>query len=169
LSLDELRRWATKLDPERAHLGRTQLLRSIEIALLSGQRLSTLHRARPRLPRWRARYLVVDPGPVLADRIAARIDEMLNHGWPDEVRRLMQTIPADAPAWNATGYDVVRRFVAGELTRAQTRERILIDTRQYAKRQRTWFRHQLPERAVTRVNPLDEAWRMVVREWSATA
>jgi tRNA dimethylallyltransferase len=166
LPLDELRRWTSQLDPERAHLGRTQLLRSIEIALLTGRRLSALHRERPRTPRWRPRYLVVDPGPVLADRIAARIDEMLAHGWADEVRRLMQTIPADAPAWNATGYDAVRRFVRGEASIDEIRERVLIDSRQYAKRQRTWFRHQLPERAVTRVNPLDDNWTALVDAWS---
>ncbi len=34
-------------------------------------------------------------------------------------------------------------------------ERVIIETRQYAKRQRTWFRHQLPDMAVTHVNPLD--------------
>jgi tRNA dimethylallyltransferase len=33
-------------------------------------------------------------------------------------------------------------------------ERVVIETRQYAKRQRTWFRHQLPGEAVTRVDPL---------------
>ena len=76
--------------------------------------MSDLHRDRARPPRWRARYLLVDPGPALAERIGARIDEMLDHGWPDEVRRLMQTIPGDAPAWNATGYDAVRRLVRGE-------------------------------------------------------
>jgi tRNA dimethylallyltransferase len=167
LSVDELRRWAVQLDPERAHLGRTQLLRSIEIALLTGRRLSTLHRERPRTPRWRPRYLVVDPGAALADRIAVRIDEMLTHGWPDEVRRLMETIPADAPAWNATGYATVRQLVRGELTRAEARERILIDTRQYAKRQRTWFRHQLPADGVVRVDPLAPDWPAVVRAWSA--
>lgn len=163
---DELRRWAARLDAERAHLGRAQLLRSVEIALLTGRRLSELHRERPRVPRWRPRYLVVDPGPPLAERMAKRIDEMLDHGWPGEVRRLMETIPADAPAWNATGYDVVRRYVRGELTRAAGRDRILIDTRQYAKRQRTWFRHQLPADGVTRVDPSGADWRATVSAWS---
>jgi tRNA dimethylallyltransferase len=169
MPLDELRRWTTQLDAERAHLGRTQLLRSIEIALLTGRRLSALHRERPRTPRWRPRYLLVDPGAVLAERIATRIDEMLTHGWADEVRRLMQTIPADAPAWNATGYGAVRRLVRGEASIDETRERILIDTRQYAKRQRTWFRHQLPGHGATRVNPLDENWPALVDGWSRTA
>src|SRR5712671_3284969 len=42
-SLDELRHWCEELDPARAHLGRTQLLRAIETALLSGSRISDLH------------------------------------------------------------------------------------------------------------------------------
>lgn len=153
LSTETLRRWAEALDPPRAHLGRTQLLRSIEIALLTGQRLSDLHRERPRKPRWRPRYLVVDPGPLLGERIARRIDDMLEQGWADEVQRLMQTVSPDAPAWNSTGYDAVRRLVRGELTRAAFHEQVLIATRQYAKRQRTWFRHQLPDDVTTRVAP----------------
>lgn len=166
LHVDELRRWTNALDPARAHLGRTQLLRAIEIALLTGHRVSELHRDRATAPRWRPRYLVVDPGTALAERIVARIDDMLDHGWPDEVQRLMQTVPPDAPAWNATGYDAVRRMVRGESTRAATREAILIQTRQYAKRQRTWFRHQLPADHVTRIDPLAPDWRETVARWS---
>jgi tRNA dimethylallyltransferase len=163
---ETLRRWTRELDPPRAHLGRTQLLRSIEIALLTGRRLSDLHRERPREPRWRPRYLVVDPGPLLAQRIARRIDDMLEQGWADEVKRLMEMVSPDAPAWNSTGYDTVRRFVRGELTRAALHEQVLIDTRQYAKRQRTWFRHQLPAGATTRVDPTATDRDAVVAEWS---
>jgi tRNA dimethylallyltransferase len=165
LELTELRRWVSVLDPARAQLGRTQLLRAAEIALLTGRRLSALHLDCARTPRWRPRYLVVDPGPALADRIAARIDDMLDNGWADEVKRLMHMVPADAPAWNATGYDAVRRLVAGSLTRAAAREEILIATRQYAKRQRTWFRHQLPADRVTCVDPLDGSWPVRVERW----
>jgi tRNA dimethylallyltransferase len=166
-TLDELRRWAAALDPERAHLGRTQLLRSIEIALLTGARLSALHRDRARVSRWRPRYLLVGAGPALNERIGARIDDMFEHGWPDEVQRLMQTVPADAPAWNATGYDAVRRLVAGELSREAARDQILVATRQYAKRQRTWFRHQLPADLVTIVNPLQQGWEGIVERWAS--
>ena len=165
LDINELRRWARELDPPRAHLGRTQLLRAIEIALLTGHRMSDLHRDRARSSSWNPRYLLVDPGPALAERIAARVDEMLDHGWLDEVRRLMDVIPADAPAWNATGYDAVRRLVSGEMTRAAARDEIVVRTRQYAKRQRTWFRHQLPPERVTRVNPLADSWRATVEAW----
>jgi tRNA dimethylallyltransferase len=167
LTLPELRRWTEQLDPARSHLGRTQLLRAIEIALLTGHRVSELHRVHATAPRWRPRYLLVDPGPALAERIAARLDAMLDHGWPDEVERLMQTVPPDAPAWNATGYDVMRRMVRGDITRSATREAILIHTRQYAKRQRTWFRHQLPTELVTRVDPLADDWRDTVARWAS--
>lgn len=166
LDVAELRRWVTQLDPPRAHLGRTQLLRSIEIALLTGHPLTRLHRDRARVPRWRPRYLLVDPGPALATAIAGRIDAMLANGWPDEVQQLMETVPAQAPAWNATGYETVRQLVSGELTRAAAHERILIDTRQYGKRQRTWFRHQLPAPQVTTVNPGAPGWEQIVEAWS---
>jgi tRNA dimethylallyltransferase len=166
LSVADLRRWVERLDPSRAHLGRTQLLRSIEVAVLTGRRISDLHRERARRPRWRPRYLLVDPGPVLADRIAARIDAMFDAGWPNEVHELMHTVPQDAPAWKATGYDAVRRFVAGELTREAANEEILISTRQYAKRQRTWFRHQLPANGVTRLDPTAGDWQSQALRWS---
>jgi tRNA dimethylallyltransferase len=154
LPTPELRRWCEQLDPPRAHLGRTQLVRAVETALLTGRRLSDLHRTRPRAPRYAPRYLVADPGAVLASRISQRLDAMLAQGWTDEVRRLVETVPDEAPAWNATGYLAVREHVEGRLSLAAARERVEIATRQYAKRQRTWFRHQLAGAPVTRLDPL---------------
>lgn len=168
LPLEELRRWAVALDPERAHLGRTQLLRAIEVALLTGQRVSLLHRERLRPPRWTPRYLLVDPGPALGGRIAARVDAMLDGGWLDEVRVLAESLPRDGPAWKATGYRHVRALILGQSTRSDTRERIVIETRQYAKRQRTWFRHQLPAHRVTRLDPLRDEARDLVDAWWST-
>jgi tRNA dimethylallyltransferase len=165
MRVEELTRWTAVLDPARAHLGRTQLIRAIEIALLSGQRLSALHRASAPSLDWRPRYLVVDPGPALAGRIEARIDDMLAHGWPDEVRQLMQTVPADAPAWKSTGYDAIRRLLQGRASPDEARAAVVVATRQYAKRQRTWFRHQLRPELVTHVNPLAPEWRSTVLAW----
>jgi tRNA dimethylallyltransferase len=112
-----------------------------------------------------ARYLVVDPGAALQARIAARVDWMLEHAWADEVSSLSDTVPIDAPAWKASGYTVMRAFAEDEIDLSSARERVIIETRQYAKRQRTWFRHQLPEAAVTRVNPDDPEFGAVVRDW----
>ncbi|HEY8312039.1 MAG TPA: tRNA (adenosine(37)-N6)-dimethylallyltransferase MiaA [Gemmatimonadaceae bacterium] len=89
-------------------------------------------------------YEVVDPGLDLRNHIETRVDQMLENGWLDEVASLMQSVPADAIAWKASGYRVMRRHLEGEYSLAEARERAIIETRQYAKRQRTWFRHQLP-------------------------
>jgi tRNA dimethylallyltransferase len=161
---EELRRWVAQLDPSRASLGRTQLLRAVEVATLTGTRISELHASEAIQPGWRPRYLVVDPGPSLHGRIERRLDAMLAGGWLDEVKRL-RTIPDDAPAWKASGYRTLRDVVDGLVSLDEARERILIETRQYAKRQRTWFRHQLPEPASTRVNPEQDDVDQVVARW----
>jgi tRNA dimethylallyltransferase len=167
-STDELRRWVERLDPPRARLGRTQLLRAVEIALLTGRRVSELHEERRTAPRWRARYLVVDPGPALAPRIAGRTHAMFAAGWADEVRALAAAVPASAPAWNASGYRTVRESVDGRITMDQARERVVIETRQYAKRQRTWFRHQLGGADVTPFDPgAPDAADRLLAWWSA--
>ena len=153
LSLDELRRWCLALDPERAGLGRAQLERAIEVAMLTGMSLSRWHRVAPGAEPRRARYLVVDPGPALAERLAARLDHMLDAGWIEEARALDARVPSTAPAWNATGYATVRALSRGDISRSDAREQILIATRQYAKRQRTWMRNQLPPADVTRIDP----------------
>ena len=153
-SLDELRRWVRALDPARAQLGRAQLLRAVETALLTGRRLSDAHRAHVARAHRDTRYLLVDPGrAVLLERIAQRADAMLDGGWPEEVAGLMERVPADAPAWNASGYEAVRRLVRGEIGRAAALQAVIVATRQYAKRQRTWFRHQLPPGQVTLLDP----------------
>jgi tRNA dimethylallyltransferase len=170
MTLPELRRWCVSLDPDKAPLGRTQLTRAIETALLSGRRLSELqqksagdHRLRRRA--FQPHYLVVDPPTALAGRIEHRVDAMLGAGWVDEVRSLMGYVPAEAPAWKASGYRAVRSVVLEETDLSSARERIIIETRQYAKRQRTWFRHQLGEASVARVDPQDDGSGAAVERW----
>ena len=163
----DVRRWCEQLDPARAHLGRTQLLRAIEIAVLTGRPISDWHRERPRASSVRARWLVVSPrtAATLARRIEERATAMVRAGWEGEVRELMQAVPEDAPAWNATGYRTVRDRVRGMLTADAMLARIVVDTRQYAKRQRTWFRHQLPGERVTRIDPADERAMDLAVDW----
>lgn len=166
LDTPTLRRWVEVLDPPRAPLGRTQLLRAAEVALLTGTRISDWHARGAGKPRRAARWLVVDAGPALHARIEARIDAMLAAGWEAEVRALMAHVPADAPAWNACGYREIRDVVAGGRTREQAREAILVSTRQYAKRQRTWFRHQLADEPdVTRLEPRDPGAAGAAERW----
>lgn len=169
LPLSELRRWCAVLDTDRAHLGRTQLTRAIETALLSGRQISQLHREQGAAAGPEAAnnvdYLVVDPGAPLGDAITRRVDRMFDSGWAEEVRQLAAQLDDDAPAWKASGYRALRSYVRSELDLSSARERVIIETRQYAKRQRTWFRHQLPAAAVTRINPDDPEAGAVVRDW----
>jgi tRNA dimethylallyltransferase len=165
VSTEQLRAWCVNLDPERAHLGRVQLVRSLETAMLTGHRLSELHRTHARPPMIRARYLVIDPGPSLAENIERRFDAMIDAGWADEVARLIASVDANAPAWKASGYGVMREMVAGRLSARDTRERVIIETRQYAKRQRTWFRHQLDDDVMTRIDPADRAADRQATDW----
>lgn len=165
LSTEDLRRWCLLLDPARAELGRTQLLRAIETALLSGKRLSDFHAAAPRLQPRNARFLVVDRGPALQERIAQRIDAMFAAGWVDEVRELARDVSPSAPAWMSSGYSTVRALARGEINFDAAREQILIETRQYAKRQRTWFRHQIGGTTVTHVDPSSPDAPRIIEQW----
>lgn len=156
LSNEELARWCRRLDPARAGLGRTQRLRAIETALLAGTPLSASYgddAGRAPSPPRDVRYLVVDPGPVLAQRIEARIRAMVAAGWVEEVRRLLEQVPASAPAWQASGYAAIRAHLQGTCTLDEAVRQVVIETRQYAKRQRTWNRHQLGDGSVCRVDP----------------
>jgi tRNA dimethylallyltransferase len=169
LAVPELRRWCEQLDPARAHLGRTQLLRAISVALLSGAPISAWHARTPRAVGLSARYLVVDPGATLSARLDQRLATMLEMGWEREVEALARTIPASAPAWNGTGYRWIRASVMKECSHAHALERVRIDTRQYAKRQRTWFRHQLPASRVTSLDPgAPDALERAIGWWSST-
>jgi tRNA dimethylallyltransferase len=153
MSGEEIRRWCEAIDPSRAALGRAQRERAIEVAIITGHRISELHLERPRAATQTARYLVLDPGVSLSEAIASRTDAMLQAGWLDEIRSLAERVDPLARAWTATGYDTMRGVVTGDITLEKGRELVTIATRQYAKRQRTWFRHQLAGEDVLRIDP----------------
>jgi tRNA dimethylallyltransferase len=169
LSISELRRWCSVVDPQKARLGRAQLVRAIETAMLAGSCLSDLQRRSTEQvtdqPTLVPAFLVVDARVSLGHRIERRVDQMLDAGWAGEVRALDGNVPDSAPAWKSSGYRVVRAFTRDEIGLSTARERIIIETRQYAKRQRTWFRHQLGPAAVTRVDPDDPDAAATVERW----
>lgn len=163
---DALRSMVERLDPPRAHLGRAQLLRAAEVAMVTGERLSDWHAKGSTRPARAARWLVVDPGPSLAERLDRRREQMLAEGWLEEVRRLMDRVPPEAPAWNACGYREIREHVEGARSQAEALEAVRISTRQYAKRQRTWFRNQLDDVGpVTRLDPTAPDALAVAERW----
>ncbi len=83
------------------------------------------------------------PREQLHGRIQRRVTEMFRHGFVEEVRVLCQRFPRWSPtAAKAIGYAEVRAMLDGFITRDEAFERTVTRTRQLAKRQETWFRHQ---------------------------
>jgi tRNA dimethylallyltransferase len=83
------------------------------------------------------------PSEVNRDRIALRVQKMMDEGWLAEVNNLLESgVTADSPGFKAIGYRNLAEHIAGNLTLAEAQEQITIATRQYAKRQRTWLRSE---------------------------
>ncbi len=76
----------------------------------------------------------------LTDRIAMRTEQMIAAGLIDEVEYLCQKYGADLPLLNTLGYQQIKQYLAGDISLEQAKELIILHTRQFAKRQRTWFR-----------------------------
>lgn len=124
-----------------------RIVRALEVLEASGRPIRhwQAERTRPLVDIQRARCLVLMPGRAdLIDRIERRFDGMIAAGALEEVRQLeaMNLDPA-LPAMKAIGVPELRDALAGRLSLAQAVERAKAATRQYAKRQSTWFRHQL--------------------------
>ena len=144
-------RWARRLDPLYRGGGRQRAQRAVEVALLAGRSLSALQAAGTPAPRepgaWYA--VLTLERPALHERIARRTRAMLDAGWVDEVRGcLAGGVPPDAPGLSAVGYREIVAHLEGRLAADALEDAIAQATRRYAKRQETWFRHQLGGPAV---------------------
>lgn len=152
-----LGRWAVRLDPAYSGGGRQRAARVIEIALLTGYPLSWWQRqasAEGVMRPWYVRLTV--PRALLHRRVDTRVREMLRAGLVEEVRRLRSRgVARDAPGLDAVGYREVVQHLEGGLPEAALADAIARATRRYAKRQETWFRHQLVGHPVITLDATD--------------
>jgi tRNA dimethylallyltransferase len=128
---------------------RTRIARALEVVEATGRSLTDWHRdgLPPQLAPGTFTAVFLQPErEELYARIDARFDAMLKAGALDEVAALAaRHLDPLLPAMKAHGVPVLIRHLAGEITLEDAAVIGRADTRHYAKRQFTWFRHQLPE------------------------
>ena len=138
-----------RVDPETA--GRLppgdaqRVVRALEVAASTGRPLSAWIAANPAPSRPLSALHVglTLPRSILYDRIAVRVDRMLQRGWLEEVRSLLAMgVPPEAPAFQAIGYRQMVQHVREELPLAEAVAETVRATRRFAKRQMTWFRKE---------------------------
>jgi tRNA dimethylallyltransferase len=132
------------LDPNAAVLIDTRnprrVLRAIEIVCKSGRPLAENKPAPPIPQACFMPVVVTRPREQLQKNIATRVDQMIAAGLENEVRQLIADYGPGASGLNSIGYHEWLDYLTGQKSLAEVREQIIIHTRQYAKRQETWFR-----------------------------
>ncbi|MEY3394555.1 MAG: tRNA ((37)-N6)-dimethylallyltransferase MiaA [Verrucomicrobiota bacterium] len=136
-----------KIDPVEARrvnrANKRYVTRSLEICLLTGQKVSELRdgwhsKTKELESSLRGVWLIRDRGD-LHERIAVRTRQMLQGGAVEEVAGLAGI----HGNWEkAIGVKEIRQYVSGEISLQQCEELVVVATRQYAKRQETWFRRE---------------------------
>ena len=126
---------------------RRRLIRALEVKMLTGKSLLSFQTGNAAgrygfLAAWKIEL----PPEVLRKKIAARTEAMLASGWIDEARSAIAAGLLETPtAHQALGYRLIGQYLNGEFSRDELKQRLITATWQYARRQRTWFRHQHPD------------------------
>ncbi len=132
---------------ERLNTGDGQrLVRAWEVIEATGQSLAEwqLLKGTPVLTGRLARFVLKPNRDWLLARIARRFEMMMAQGALEEVRAL-GALGSDLPAARALGVPQLMAHLRGEVSIEAAVEQAVVDTRRYAKRQMTWFRHRMPE------------------------
>ncbi|WP_298986360.1 tRNA (adenosine(37)-N6)-dimethylallyltransferase MiaA [uncultured Roseibium sp.] len=130
-------------DPQR-------LARALEVILATGQPLNVLQKAQhaaPFLsPEHSLRLVLAPPRAWLHERIARRAELIVSEEGIAEVRALLDKgLSPKLPGMRAIGIAEIRSLLSQEVSPEETINRLTVATRQYAKRQETWFRNQMAD------------------------
>jgi tRNA dimethylallyltransferase len=168
---ERLHRVLARVDPEAAARiaprDRVRVVRALEVYRATGRTITEGHRggAEP-LRGYAVLVLALDPGrEALRQAVGSRTRRMLDEGLIEEVRGLLAAGLGDLRPLRAIGYRQAADVVRGASTLDEAERAIVADTLRFAKRQRTWFRHQADARWFR--EPA-EALR-AAREWLDTA
>lgn len=142
-------REVARVDPEsfaEAHgANLPRLVRALEVFRLTGTPASVLRKEHGFVSRRLSpKVWVLDPPrEKLSDRIELRVREMWDSGWVDEVRRLIAAgVHVDARPMQAVGYRAIAAMLRGEMSEMAAKASIAMETRQYARRQRSFFKQE---------------------------
>jgi tRNA dimethylallyltransferase len=146
---------AARIEPN----DRQRIQRALEVYRVSGRPLSEWQElaaveTRDAGIRYVKIALQIEPRSVLHERIRERLGQMLEAGFLDELRRLMQRpgLGRDSPAMRSVGYRQFWSHLAGDCSLEAAHDRALAATRQLAKRQITWLRS---ETSLKSIDPLE--------------
>jgi len=176
LSPPHLSDLAQQLDPIRfdevGGEGRHRLTRLVEVALLTGRPLSEWHAKNTSdVDPMDGVVVHLDlPRELLYDRINRRVGAMIREGLVEEVKTLLEAgYGEDDPGMTGAGYREILGFIGGGSTLEEAADQIRQSHRRYARRQITWFRHQLPSESLTvdGERPASELALDLARIWTA--
>jgi tRNA dimethylallyltransferase len=100
---------------------------------------------------------------ILTRRIEQRTEQMIAAGWEAEVKALCEKYGSDLPLLNTLGYQEMKQYLAGDISLSEAKDLTVLHTRQFAKRQRTWFRAYPEIEWFDADNPdsLEKVWQRV--------
>ena len=142
-SYEELLEMLTKLDEKAANSveknDKKKLIRYIEIIKLAGKPLDLVRGVKEK--EFNVEWVGLNfPREILYDRINKRVDLMIEQGLIDETKKLLQKHGRISNITDTIGYREVLSYLDGELSLDEAKDKLKQNTRNYAKRQLTWFR-----------------------------
>ncbi|WP_247741911.1 tRNA (adenosine(37)-N6)-dimethylallyltransferase MiaA [Thalassospira sp. A3_1] len=139
---------AATLDPSNTQ----RLIRAAEVLAGTGRGLADWHHepmVRPPEGMVFKKLCYMPPRDILYDRCNRRFDLMIEQGAIEEVRGLLaENLPETAPVMKAVGVREIAAYLGGQIDLETAKEKSQRETRRYAKRQLTWFRHQMSDKEI---------------------
>ncbi|MDZ7926016.1 MAG: tRNA (adenosine(37)-N6)-dimethylallyltransferase MiaA [Agrobacterium sp.] len=124
-----------------------RIVRALEVLEATGKSIRDFQKASGPVivdPDRAQKFVVLPERPLLHDRINRRFEAMMESGAVEEVKNLLALkLAPDATAMKAIGVSQIADMLAGRMSEAEVIEKSAAATRQYAKRQMTWFRNQM--------------------------
>ena len=164
LSNEELHKELEKIDPKQAEIihmnNRKRVLRAIEIYLSNGKTKTEIIESQEHKLVYDAKFFVRDMDrSTLYSLIDKRVDKMMNEGLLEEVKSIYSKYGESSKALQAIGYKELIPVIKGECSLEKGIELVKQNSRNYAKRQVTFIKHQFPVVFYENTNDLLEILR----------